>query len=94
MYGHTGRLIGSSSQFGPSREICVEADPPATAEQGGFVSYPQKQQGAKKRALPDKFKEHFNQAQVFFRGVSPPTFFATVLARSRSIADRRSVMRL
>ncbi|OQE80727.1 hypothetical protein PENNAL_c0044G06187 [Penicillium nalgiovense] len=62
------RITKGKVNYWPNR---FEANPPATAEQGGFVSYPQKEQGTKKRALSDKFKEHFNQAQVFYNSLSP-----------------------
>ncbi|KAJ5942732.1 hypothetical protein N7516_002900 [Penicillium verrucosum] len=61
------RITKGKVNYWPNR---FDANPPATAEQGGFVTYPQKQQGAKKRALSEKFKEHFNQAQVFYNSLS------------------------
>ncbi|KAF9250989.1 hypothetical protein LCP9604111_3193 [Penicillium roqueforti] len=62
------RITKSKVNYWPNR---FSANPPATAEQGGFVSYPAKPQGAKKRALSEKFKEHFNQPQVFYNSLSP-----------------------
>lgn len=47
-----------------------EQRPPATAEEGGYVDYAQKVAGFKARARSSKFKEHFNQAQLFYNSLS------------------------
>lgn len=47
-----------------------EAQPPATKEEGGYVDYPAKVNGIKERARSSKFKEHVNQAQLFFNSLS------------------------
>lgn len=47
-----------------------EANPLALESQGGFASYPEKQQSKKARQLSSKFKEHYNQAQVFHNSLS------------------------
>jgi catalase len=47
-----------------------EAQPPAAAEEGGYVDYPQKVTGIKERAKSAKFKEHFSQAQLFYNSLS------------------------
>lgn len=44
--------------------------PPATAEEGGYVEYAQKVAGIKARARSSKFKEHYNQAQLFYNSLS------------------------
>ncbi|KAJ5309101.1 hypothetical protein PENANT_c020G10551 [Penicillium antarcticum] len=61
------RITKGTVNYWPNR---FETNPPATAEQGGFTSYPEKQQGIKQRALSDKFKEHYNQAQLFYNSLS------------------------
>ncbi|KAJ6082304.1 hypothetical protein N7499_007178 [Penicillium canescens] len=61
------RITKGKVNYWPNR---FEANPPATPAQGGFTSYPEKQQGAKKRDLSDKFAEHYNQAQVFYNSLS------------------------
>jgi len=45
---------------------------PATAEEGGYVDYPEKVAGIKTRLKSKKFREHFNQAQLFYNSLSPP----------------------
>ncbi|KEY72471.1 hypothetical protein S7711_05146 [Stachybotrys chartarum IBT 7711] len=47
-----------------------EAQPPATAAEGGYVDYPAKIEGIKARARSAKFKEHYSQAQLFFNSLS------------------------
>ncbi|ORY68472.1 catalase-like domain-containing protein [Pseudomassariella vexata] len=46
--------------------------PPATANEGAYLDYPEKVAGIKARAKSPKFKEHFNQAQLFLNSLSPP----------------------
>lgn len=48
------------------------AAPPAKAEEGGYVDFPQKVAGMKVRLRSKKFREHFNQAQLFYNSLSPP----------------------
>ncbi|KAJ5338697.1 hypothetical protein N7452_005425 [Penicillium brevicompactum] len=62
------RVTKGTVNYWPNR---FEANPPATPAEGGFVSHPQKVQGQKKRGFSEKFKEHFNQAQVFYNSLSP-----------------------
>jgi len=47
------------------------AVPPAKVEEGGYLDYPEKVQGIKARMRSNKFKEHFNQAQLFYNSLSP-----------------------
>ena len=61
------RITKGTVNYWPNR---FEANPPANASQGGFTSYPEKQQGVKARALSAKFKEHYNQAQTFYNSLS------------------------
>ncbi|KAF2196674.1 catalase-domain-containing protein [Delitschia confertaspora ATCC 74209] len=44
--------------------------PPSTAQEGGYVDYPAKIAGIKARVVSKKFKEHFNQAQLFYNSLS------------------------
>lgn len=62
------RITKGRVNYWPNR---FEANPPATPAQGGFTSYPEKQQGVKARAFSEKFKEHYNQAQTFYNSLSP-----------------------
>ena len=47
-----------------------EATKPATAEEGGYVDYPQKVAGMKARLRSKKFSEHYSQAQLFYNSMS------------------------
>ncbi|THX60164.1 catalase [Aureobasidium pullulans] len=47
-----------------------EATKPATAQEGGYVDYPQKVSGMKTRLRSKKFREHYNQAQLFYNSMS------------------------
>ena len=49
-----------------------ESAPPAKAEEGGYVDYPQKVAGMKTRLRSKKFREHYNQAQLFYNSQSEP----------------------
>lgn len=64
-------ITRGSVNYWPNR---FEAAPPA-GKQGGFESYPQPVGGTKQRALSDKFREHHNQAQLFYNSLSPPEKF-------------------
>jgi len=48
------------------------AVPPATAEEGGYLDYPEKIAGIKVRMQSKKFKEHKNQAELFYNSLSEP----------------------
>lgn len=61
------RITKGTVNYWPNR---FETNPPAKPEQGGFTSYPERQQGTKARLLSDKFAEHYNQAQVFYNSLS------------------------
>ena len=43
---------------------------PAKPEEGGYVDYPEKITGMKARMVSAKFREHFNQAQLFYNSLS------------------------
>ncbi|KAG2170227.1 hypothetical protein JADG_009966 [Aureobasidium aubasidani] len=47
-----------------------EATKPATAQEGGYVDYPLKVSGMKTRLRSKKFREHYNQAQLFYNSMS------------------------
>lgn len=49
-----------------------EAVPPATAQEGGYVEYPEKIAGIKARLQSKKFREHKNQAELFYNSMSGP----------------------
>ncbi|KAF7597341.1 hypothetical protein BBP40_006281 [Aspergillus hancockii] len=61
------RIAQGTVNYWPNR---FEAGPPAPAEQGGFVSHPAKVTGTKQRTLSPKFREHHNQAQLFYNSLS------------------------
>ncbi|PKY05614.1 catalase-domain-containing protein [Aspergillus campestris IBT 28561] len=62
------RITKGKVNYWPNR---YEANPPTDPSQGGFATYPEKQQGVKARGLSDKFKEHYNQAQMYYNSLSP-----------------------
>jgi catalase len=62
------RITKGTVNYWPNR---FEANSPATPAEGGFTSYPEKQNGIKTRAFSEKFKEHYNQAQMFYNSLSP-----------------------
>lgn len=66
--GKRHRITKGPVNYWPNR---FEANPPATPAQGGFTSFPEKQNGIKARMFSDKFKEHYNQAQTFYNSLSP-----------------------
>ncbi|KAH8431393.1 catalase catA [Aspergillus melleus] len=61
------RITQGTVNYWPNR---FEAGPPAPPKEGGFESYPQQVGGFKKRALSAKFREHHNQAQLFYNSMS------------------------
>lgn len=61
------RITQGTVNYWPNR---FEAAPPASASEGGFQTYPQPVGGVKKRGLSDKFREHHNQAQLFYNSMS------------------------
>ncbi|EAW08738.1 catalase catA [Aspergillus clavatus NRRL 1] len=61
------RITKGTVNYWPNR---FEAVPPAGTEGGGFTTYPQRAEGVKNRALSDKFREHHNQAQLFYNSMS------------------------
>lgn len=61
---HQGKI-----NYWPNRHSAI---PPAKPEEGGYTDYPQKVAGIKQRLKSKKFREHFNQAQLFYNSQSPP----------------------
>ncbi|KAK6953151.1 catalase A [Daldinia eschscholtzii] len=49
-----------------------EARPPASAQEGAYIEPPFNVQGIKARTKSAKFREHYNQAQLFFNSLSEP----------------------
>ncbi|KAK4503935.1 hypothetical protein PRZ48_004850 [Zasmidium cellare] len=49
-----------------------DAAPPAAVEEQPYIDYPQKVAGMKARLRSKKFREHFNQAQLFYNSLSLP----------------------
>ncbi|KAI0481454.1 catalase-like domain-containing protein [Xylaria cf. heliscus] len=49
-----------------------EVRPPATAQEGAYHDPPQSVRGIKARTKSAKFREHYNQAQLFYNSLSPP----------------------
>ena len=62
------RITKGSVNYWPNRFSAV---PPAKPEEGGYVDFPQKVEGMKTRLRSKKFREHFNQAQLFYNSLSP-----------------------
>lgn len=62
------RITKGTVNYWPNR---FGIQPPAAHEEGAYVDYPQKVEGVKQRARSEKFKEHFNQAQLFINSMSP-----------------------
>ena len=46
--------------------------PPAAQNEGAYPEHPQKVEGIKARTKSAKFKEHYNQAQLFYNSLSAP----------------------
>jgi catalase len=61
------RITKGTVNYWPNR---FDAVPPATVEEGGFKSYPEKVTGIKARTQGPKFREHHNQAQLFYNSLS------------------------
>ncbi|EEH22140.2 catalase A [Paracoccidioides brasiliensis Pb03] len=62
------KITQGTVNYWPNR---FEACPPTKPEDGGFVTYPQKiTQNIKARMVSNKFREHINQAQLFYNSLS------------------------
>jgi catalase len=60
-------ITKGKANYWPNR---FEAVKPATAEEGGYLDYPEKIAGIKARMKSKKFKEHLNQAELFYNSMS------------------------
>ncbi|KAI0480710.1 catalase [Xylariaceae sp. FL0804] len=49
-----------------------QARPPAQAHEGAYVEPPMSVSGTKARTQGAKFREHYNQAQLFYNSLTPP----------------------
>ena len=63
------KITAGAINYWPNRK---EAVPPAKPSEGAYVDYPQKVAGIKQRLKSKKFREHFNQAQLFWNCQTPP----------------------
>ncbi|ETS85315.1 Catalase-1 [Pestalotiopsis fici W106-1] len=63
------RISKGTVNYWPNR---FEVNPPAKPQEGAYPEYPQKVSGIKQRTQGKKFREHFNQAQLFLNSLSPP----------------------
>ena len=63
------KITKGSINYWPNR---FEAVKPAKAEEGGYVNYPEKVVGMKRRLKSKKFREPFKQAQLFYNSLTPP----------------------
>lgn len=61
------RISQGRVNYWPNR---FEANPPTKAQDGSFVTYPEKISGIKQRALSAKFRDHHSQAQMFYNSMS------------------------
>lgn len=62
------RISKGTVNYWPNRK---EAVPPAKPAEGGYVDWPEKVAGMKMRLKTKKFKEHINQAQLFYNSMAP-----------------------
>jgi len=63
-------ITSGSINYWPNRHSAVCPAKPGPAGEGGYVDYAQKVEGFKARGQSAKFKEHFNQAQLFYNSLS------------------------
>ncbi|GAM39878.1 catalase [Talaromyces pinophilus] len=61
------KITKGTVNYWPNR---FDAVPPTKPEDGGFVSYPERIQGIKQRSQGPKFREHHNQAQLFYNSLT------------------------
>ncbi|CRK11434.1 hypothetical protein BN1723_000882 [Verticillium longisporum] len=60
-------ITKGKANYWPNR---FEANPPAAQAEGAYIEYQQKVAGIKARTKSAKFKEHYNQAQLFYNSMS------------------------
>ena len=73
------KITAGAINYWPNRK---EAVPPAKPSEGAYVDYPQKVAGIKQRLKSKKFREHFNQAQLFWNCQTPPEKMHIIAALS------------
>ena len=61
-------IVKGPVNYWPNR---FEAAPPAKEEENAYIDYPEKIAGVKQRLRSKKFREHYNQAQLFYNSLSP-----------------------
>ncbi|KAI0932534.1 catalase A [Taiwanofungus camphoratus] len=62
------KITKGQINYWPNRK---DAGRPVPAEEGGYADFAQKVAGIKQRTRGAKFKEHFNQAQLFYNSLTP-----------------------
>ncbi|TRM59880.1 catalase-like domain-containing protein [Schizophyllum amplum] len=65
---HQMRITKGPVNYWPNR---FQHGPPVAKEQGGYHEFAQRIEGIKQRARGEKFKEHYNQAQLFYNSLAP-----------------------
>jgi len=61
------RITKGKVNYWPNR---FSAGPPIPLDHGGYIDFAQKVNGIKARARGEKFKEHFNQAELFLNSLT------------------------
>jgi catalase len=62
------KITPGKINYWPNRNGIV---PPATAQEGSYIDYPEKIVAMKQRLNSAKFGEHYTQAQMFYNSMSP-----------------------
>ncbi|CAM0138432.1 hypothetical protein VKS41_002982 [Umbelopsis sp. WA50703] len=62
------RINKGKTNYYPNRYMNPK---PASAEEGAFVHFPEKTEGMKTRTRGPKFREHYNQAKLFYYSMTP-----------------------
>jgi catalase len=73
------RITSGKINYWPNRLGDV---PPAKPSEGAYVDYPEKISGIKARTHSEKFKEYYNQAQLFYNSLAPHEKNHTIAALS------------
>ncbi|KAH9919532.1 catalase [Fomitopsis serialis] len=61
------KITQGSINYWPNR---ASVGGPVPVQEGGYYDYPQKVEGVKQRYRGEKFKEHYNQAQLFYNSLT------------------------
>jgi catalase len=62
-------ITKGKANYWPNR---FETVPPATASEGAYIDFPEKVAGIKARTKSKKFREHKDQAELFYNSLSEP----------------------